>query len=66
MKTRIYYAATIESMLDSLKNDYTLLMRKALDENNVEKVNRMSQAIIALDILEDRILALPVNEIEES
>ena len=66
MKTRIYYAETIETMIESLKTDYCNLMHKAMDDNDTEKVIRFNQAVVALGILEDRVLDLPLKEIEES
>lgn len=58
-KMKVFGADVILSMIESLSSDYENLMQKHMRENNTEKVREMQQAIIALGILEDRVLDLP-------
>lgn len=64
MKARIYYAETVEMLLTNLKDDYANLMKKRMDEHNIEKVNNCQSALIALGILEDRLFELEDEMIE--
>ncbi len=64
MKTRAYYATTVENLITSLQREYTDLMRKYMKENDEERVMEINQAIIALNILEDRLLEFKPIEIE--
>ena len=64
MKTRAYYAKTVENLIKSLKLEYTDLMKKYMKDNDEEKVMRINQAIIALGILEDQLFEFKPIEIE--
>lgn len=64
MKARIYYAETVEMLLDNLKRDYTDFMYKRMKEHDVKKVDDCQAALIALGILEDRLFDLEDKMIE--
>lgn len=64
MERRMYSAEVVEELIANLKQDYVDLMKKRMDENNIDKVNRAQAAITALGILEDRLYQLEPEYVE--
>ena len=64
METRVYYAEVVEELINELKTDYTSLMRKRMKENDDLGAEKASSAIVALGIIQDRILDLETKTIE--